>query len=414
MPTEQVKRTALVDHMARERPETLLRRANRTLKTIRDCHRAILRARTEGELLEEVCRIIVRSGGGRMVWVGFAEKDSLKTVRLAASAGEDSDYLKRVNVTWADEPRGRGPVGTAIRTGRVSLCEDILTDRRFAPWRERAREHGYRSVLALPLKSGSQCFGALAIYAAEAGAFDTAEQRLLQDLANDLAFGFNTLWLNRERERLENEILKSTESEQERIGRDLHDGLCQLLVGAKFASAHLQNLCDGRVPLIRKEAARLEETLNHAIEQARDLARGLQPAMVISGGLAAALRNLAESVAATREIQCICQVQAAFKAPDHQAACHLYRIAQEAVQNALKHGRAKRIAIALSGSGRGIELTVKDDGVGIGRRWSKRGLGLHNMETRARLIGGQLEVRRRKQGGTLVSCRVPATPEVTS
>jgi PAS domain S-box-containing protein len=385
----------------------MLQRANRTLKAIRDCHEAMLRAKTEDELLDEVCRIIVQSGGERMAWVGYVEKGTGKSVRPVASAGVSHDYLQSMHVSWADVCRGRGPVGTAIRTGRISFCANTLTDRRFAPWREGARRQGFGSVIALPLKSGHQCFGALAIYGAEPDAFDESERLMLMDLANDLAFGINTLRLRRERKQWENESQQSIEKEQERIGRDLHDGLCQLLVGAKFRSVHLQNLCAGKLPSAKMEAITLEKSLNHAIEQARNLARGLEPIKVASGGLEAALQSLADSVVGGRTMRCFCRIQPGLAIADHQTASHLYRIAQEAVQNALKHARASQILIALTATSQEITLTVKDDGVGMTRRRPGSGLGLNNMETRARLIGGRLAIRRRKPRGTAVSCCVP-------
>lgn len=407
----QGKATRLVgthrDITMRKQAEQLLQNANRTLQAIRDCHEAMLRAKTERALLEDICRIIVQTGGERMAWVGFAERNVRKTVRSVASAGVSKDYLTKARITWADLPRGRGPVGTAIRTGKVSLCQNTLTDPNFAPWRAGARRNGYGSVIALPMMVEGQCIGALCIYAAEPEAFDIAEQLLLTDLANDLAFGISTLRLRAESERLEDEILKSVEREQERIGRDLHDGLCQLLVGAKFRSVYLQKISADKLPVAAREAKALEKALNHAIEQARDLSRGLNPVQVMPAGLTAALQKLADNVVTSRGPNCFCQFPEPVKISDHHVAYHLYRIAQEAVQNALKHARAKNISITLARQEGCVVLTVKDDGVGLARRRKKRGMGLHNMLTRARLFGGRLEIRRRKLGGTAVTCELP-------
>ena len=396
------------DITARKKAEQLMRRANRTLQAIRDCHEAMLRAGTERELLDEICRIIVLTRGERMAWVGFAEKNPRKTVRPVASAGVSSDYLKNIRVGWADVPRGRGPVGTAIRTGLPCLCRNTQTDPNFALWRAAARRHGYGSVLALPLLADQQCFGALSIYAPEPDAFDAGEQLMLMDLANDLAFGINALRLRAERERLEDEILKSTEREQERIGRDLHDGLCQLLVGAKFRSVYLQKISGAKTPAVEREAKALEAMLNHAIEQARNLARGLNPVHVTPAGLVAALQKLAADVESAHRVHCFARFPKPVKIPDHHAAYHLYRIAQEAVQNALKHARARNISITLTRPDHRIKLVVKDDGVGLPRTPGKAGMGLDNMQTRARIIGGRLDIRRRKLGGTTVSCELPA------
>lgn len=392
-----------------KRAEQLLRNANRTLQVIRNCHEAMLRAATEKELLDEICRIIVETGGERMVWVGFAEKNRGKTVRPVANAGVNMDYVARARITWADTPRGRGPVGTAIRTGKVCLCPNTQTDPRFALWRESARRCGYGSVIALPLIIEKKCLGALCIYAPEPDAFDAGEQLLLADLTNDLAFGIATLRLRAGRERLEKEIVQSIEGEQERIGRDLHDGICQMLVGAKFRSVYLEKILDGKFPAAAQEARALEELLNHAVEQTRDLARGLNPVKVSSGGLELALQKLAAGIENNRGPHCFCHFPKPVKMADHNVANQLYRIAQEAVQNAVKHAAAKNISITLVRQDGRVTLTVKDDGGGIPAKLTKSGMGLDNMHTRAKLIGGELEIRRRKHGGTAVTCRLSST-----
>ena len=396
------------DITGQKKAEQLLRSANRTLQTIRDCHEAMLRAGTERELLDEICRIIVHTAGERMAWVGFAQNDSHKSVRVVAQAGVSSEHLKNARVSWADAPRGRGPVGTAIRTGKPCLCSNTLTDPNFAVWRASALKHGYGSVLALPLMADKQSFGALAIYAPTADAFDDGEQLLLMDLANDLAFGISNLQLRAERERLEDEILGSIEREQERIGRDLHDGLCQLLVGAKFRSVYLQKVSG--TAAAAQEARALEEMLNHAIEQARNLARGLNPVKVTPAGLVAALQKLAEDVESAHQVHCFCRLPVTLNLPHHQVAYHLYLIAQEAVQNALKHSGARNISITLAQPENRLLLTVQDDGTGISPVRKPAGMGLNNMQARAKLIGGSLEICGRPHGGTTVSCALPVPP----
>jgi len=398
--------STLVDITARKRAERMLQQANRMLQAIRDCHEALLRADTEGKLLAAVCQIIVQIGGERMAWVGFAEHDARKTVRPVAVAGSLRDYLTNARITWAHTVRGRGPVGTAIRTGKVCICHNTLADRRFAPWREAARRQGYGSVIALPLIIEKKCLGALCLYAPEPGAFDVGEQMLLTDLANDLAFGISMLRLRAERRRLEDELLKSTEREQERIGRDIHDGLCQLLVGAKYRSVYLRRIAQGHFPAMEKEARSLEELLNDAIRQARDLARGLNPIKIAPDGLTAALQKLAADVDSAQPPRCFCHIPEPVRIGDLHVAYHLYRITQEAVQNALKHARAKNISITLSKHQNLVRLTVKDDGVGLPRALKTAGMGLKNMAARARLMGGRLEIRRRTHGGTAVTCEL--------
>ena len=128
-----------------------------------------------------------------MVWIGLAEQDEGKTVRPVAHAGFEKGYLETLNITWADTERGRGPTGTAIRTGQVSTCRNMLTDPKFKPWREEALKRGYASSIVLPLMSEGRAFGAISIYSREPDPFTEADVELLEELAGDLAYGISML-----------------------------------------------------------------------------------------------------------------------------------------------------------------------------------------------------------------------------
>jgi diguanylate cyclase (GGDEF)-like protein len=128
-----------------------------------------------------------------MAWVGFAEHDEARTVRPIAQFGYEAGYLDSVNITWADTERGRGPTGTAIRTGVPDVNQNYLENPRMAPWHQAAIEHGYRSSIALPLINESQTLGALCIYSPDPSSFGPEEVRLLEELATDLAYGIVTL-----------------------------------------------------------------------------------------------------------------------------------------------------------------------------------------------------------------------------
>jgi diguanylate cyclase (GGDEF)-like protein len=168
-------------------------RLNRALKMLSDCNTTLVHATDEPQLLAEICRLLVEQGGYRMAWVGFAEHDVEKTVRPVAQHGNDRDYLRGIRVSWADNEQGRGPTGTAIRTGKTDINQDYLTNPRMAPWRENALAHGFRSSISLPLISSKRVLGALTIYSADADAFAREEVALLEELASDLAFGIETL-----------------------------------------------------------------------------------------------------------------------------------------------------------------------------------------------------------------------------
>ncbi len=189
----------------RRRAEEELEKVNRALKILSESNQVLIRGTEEKALLQDVCSIITEIGEYPLVWVGFAEHDEEKTVRPVAQMGFEDGYvyLKTATITWADTERGRGSTGTAIRTGKPGIANNILTDFNFPPWREAAVKRGYHSALALPLCYENRVLGALSIYAKEPDAFHDDEIDLLMELAGDLAFGIMALRVQEERRRAE-------------------------------------------------------------------------------------------------------------------------------------------------------------------------------------------------------------------
>jgi PAS domain S-box-containing protein len=187
-------------------------RMNRELRAISNCGQALMRASDEQTLLNDVCRIVYDEAGYRMVFVAYAENDEAKTIRPVAWAGAEEGYLEQAKLTWADTERGRGPSGTAVRTGESAVINDFSTDLQVGPWRDAALRRGYRSVIALPLKHESaNTFGILAIYSTEPNAFTPNEIRLLEELAGDLAFGVTALRNRIGRKKADEKVIKSEE-----------------------------------------------------------------------------------------------------------------------------------------------------------------------------------------------------------
>jgi PAS domain S-box-containing protein len=191
------------DITERKHAENELRKINRALRLTSLCNQEMVRATDESALLRAICKIAVEHGGYRMAWVGFAEQDEAKSVRPAAHAGFEEGYLNTVNVTWADTERGRGPTGTAIRTGQTARTGNLSTEPDLEPWRAAAIQRGYASSIALPLLGEGRCFGALTMYAGEPDAFNPKEIELLAELANDLAYGIGALRHRVQRKRAE-------------------------------------------------------------------------------------------------------------------------------------------------------------------------------------------------------------------
>ncbi len=214
-----------------------------------------------------------------------------------------------------------------------------------------------------------------------------------------------------ERERLEKQILEISEQERERIGQDLHDGLCQLLSGIKFKTTLLEQKLQLKAPAEALDARAIESLLNGAIQQARNMARGLHPVDLEARGLMSALEELAGSVAEVYGVSCSCDCRNPVLVHDHLAATHLYRIAQEGINNAIRHGRATRISVRLSGLKDNLVLRIQDNGCGFPARPSRKtGMGLHLMNYRARAIGASIEIRPGPTEGTLVTCRLRGLP----
>ena len=182
-----------------------LQNAHRALESLSACRQALIRTSDELGLIREFCRVIVEVGGYIMVWVGFAEETDRKTIRPVAQWGYEQGFLDKLDITWDETERSRGPTGTAIRTGKPVVVQRILTNPDYFLWKEEAVQRGYASSISIPLDGGKPPFGALVIYAGDPDAFDADEVDLLRKLADDLAFGIRALRASAERRREEQE-----------------------------------------------------------------------------------------------------------------------------------------------------------------------------------------------------------------
>src|SRR5581483_9788533 len=165
----------------------------RALAALGAANAALVHADGESGVLGEICNVLVRIGGYRLAWIGLAQPDVHRSVMPVACAGTDESYLANLKVEWSEGERGKGPTGTAIRTGRPQIAQHIATDPRFEPWRLDAIEHGFASSIALPLPDAGKPLGALNIYSTEPDAFDAEEVALLEQLAADVAYGLRAL-----------------------------------------------------------------------------------------------------------------------------------------------------------------------------------------------------------------------------
>jgi signal transduction histidine kinase len=270
----------------------------------------------------------------------------------------------------------------------------------YMTWRhlhsERARrevEHRYREVLQQ--------------------ARDALERRVKERTAELMAANASLQCESAERQRMAREMLAISDREQRRIGQDLHDGLGQLLAGMAFLSQALaQKLAKQNIPE-NTEAMQLVHLANKAMTWARELVHGLSPVELEGEGFIVALQDLAMQAEHLFGLTCQVTCDRLPPMPDHIVATHLYRIAQEAVSNAVKHGQAQHVVLGLTAGQDSTRLTIHDDGIGFQKGASKlTGMGIRSMHYRASMIGASLAIHSHVGSGTTVVCEWPH-PEIT-
>lgn len=210
-------------------------------------------------------------------------------------------------------------------------------------------------------------------------------------------------------QRLEKQIIEVSEYEQQRIGRDLHDGLCQVLAAIGCATSALRmDLEDRKLSQLATKATEIERSINDSVKQARDLSHGLVPVQLDEGGLSAALQELAARTCRLLPVHCTFEAAGTMGAGQNGKVTHLYRIAQEAIHNASKHGKANKIDIRLSGNSSATSLSVSDDGIGFSKSETEMdGVGISIMRYRTNLMDGEFEIESTTGRGTVVSCTIP-------
>lgn len=208
-----------------------------------------------------------------------------------------------------------------------------------------------------------------------------------------------------ERRRLEQQLLTISDAEQQRIGADLHDGLGQQLTGMACLAAALRDRLKKLAPNEVENADLITQLASEAVSHTRALARGLCPVQLEKTSLGSALEDLTYQSQLLHSIECRCRVEGPPPDCDHMTATHLYRITQEAINNATRHGHARRIQVTLAARGRQHCLTIKDDGKGfdVEAVRSGSGAGLRLMSYRANMIGGTFSAESHPQRGTQIS-----------
>ena len=197
------------DVTERLRVERDLARVGRARHLLSTCNETLMRATSEPALLHAICRIVVNIGGYRMAWVGWVQDDKEKTIAPVAHVGANDNYLETLHLSWSDtHPHGQGSVGTAVRSGQPGIVQDLQASPHYEGAPERIRAHGFQGAISLPLRHEDRTFGVLCLYACEALCPNVEETHLLQELANDLAFGIVNLRTRKEQQRMQASVIK--------------------------------------------------------------------------------------------------------------------------------------------------------------------------------------------------------------
>jgi PAS domain S-box-containing protein len=425
-----------LESCVQERTKRLVE-ANRAYRCLSECNQAMLRLREEEELLQRVCQIAVDVGGYRMAWVGFAQSDEKKTVVPVASAGYDDGYLEQAKIVWADTERGRGPTGTAIRTGKIIASQNALSNPVYQPWRSEGTRRGYASSIALPLIVERNVIGALTLYAPEPDAFDEGESALLSKLAENLSYGIASIRVAEQRARTEEE-LRDYASRLEVINKELQD--------FAFAASHdlqeplrkIQTFCDMAMKRcasvldsasqeylarVVNSASRMRDLL-HALLQFSRVASSPEPLKRIDlNSLAHEALDSCQSLVLDSDRRVEVEDLPDIEADESQ----MLQLFQNLIGNALKFhgGKAPHIKVYSRTARNGMcEIFVEDNGIGFDQQFSEQvfkpfqklhgrdvydgtGMGLAICRKIAERHGGTIRVESEPGKGSTFIVRLP-------
>lgn len=256
----------LRDRADREQAQLEVSRLTRVQQALFQATGALLHATTEGQIFEDVCRVVTGRAGYRLASVGIPEQGPEKIVRFVTVVGEAAEYLSKARVTWDDSPSGQGATGSALRTGEIQVMQDFGAEPRMAPWHELADSHGLKACVGIPLRLDGKVFAVLTIYAAETNGFDATELAMLERFAEDISFGVQVVRRKEERDRYEQEAARLTRFQgallnahaamvRARSEQELYSVICKVIVeNAGYLVAGVGLVQKDGVPAIRPVA----------------------------------------------------------------------------------------------------------------------------------------------------------------
>jgi PAS domain S-box-containing protein len=380
---------------------TEMRRAQQRLRAQQATTHALAESYTLAEAGPKIFRAICENLGGDWgeLWTVDPAANVLRCAQTWHPASQRLPRVERAtrNMGFA---RGEGLPGSVWARNQPLWIEDI--SQQPASHRTRAADkYGLRTVFAFPIRLNQEVLGVITVFSRRVLPPDKHLLQLLKDICSQIGQVMG-------RRRAEGQLLEISEREQQRIGRDLHDGLCQQLAGIAYIASNLQRQLASQSPAEADVAARIAALSRATASQARQIARGLNPVNLGTMGLVAALEELTSSIGTMFSISCRFKSNRRVQIRDHGVAVHLYRITQEAIHNGIIHGKATEIRVSLQRRLGKTVLSIVDNGRGMsGDSAESRGMGFENMNCRARAIGAKFQIASCRGGGTIISCVLP-------
>lgn len=381
---------------------TETRRAQQRLRAQQATTHALAESYTLAEAGPKIFRAICENLGGD--WGELWGVDPVANVlRCTQTWHPGSQRLPRVERATRDMgfARGEGIPGSVWARNQPVWIQDVSQEPASQQTRT-ADKYGLRTVFAFPIRLNQEVLGVITVFSRRVLPPDKHLLQLLKDICSQIGQVMG-------RRRAEGQLLEISEREQQRIGRDLHDGLCQQLAGIAYIAGNLQRQLESQSPTEADVAARIAKLSRATAVQARQIARGLNPVNLGTTGLVASLNELTSSIGMMFSISCRFESSRGIHIRDHGTAVHLYRITQEAIHNGIIHGKATEIRVSLNHRRGGTVLSIVDNGHGLSNDSAEgRGMGFENMNCRARAIGAKLQIASSRGGGTIISCILPS------
>lgn len=396
--------------------ENELRRLSRTHAVLARCNRSLARALDERALLNAFCTNLVEVGGYGFAWVGYTGRRGGAPVRLMAQAGQGDKSFAAEVLAGANTSIRRSVCRVACESGTPIILRDLSIPSDLAPWGSAALDQGYRSVIALPLRADGAAFGNFSIFANTPDAFDAPEVAVLAELADDLAFGIQTVRSRtaqaQQVRRLRNEAERDARG---RLAATLHDGVGQTIQALNLGLKQARALAERGEPVPGTLLDRLVDEASEALRGLRAVSGELRPLFLERLSLLEAIRHQCSETAQRAGIRIqVCAAERPFTL-DEQVKEQCFLAFREALSNAVRHAAASHIDVILRvRTNDRLIVAISDNGVGFDTQRAAAhpaGLGLCMIQERAAGVLGRSCVRSTPKKGTVVHICVPLTKE---